>query len=712
MLPSVNARSFFIGRRSKWLVFGAWLVIAVAVSPLAARLADVTSDDQVSWLPRSAESTVAYERAVRTFPESTAPLAVVVYARDGGLTADDRAKAEADRATFGELARGRLGPAVPSRDGAALLVSFPLSEDDDEFAAATEAISDRLARDRPDGLRTALTGPAGMSADLTESSAGVDSTLILITGGVVALLLLVTYRSPILWVVPLLAVGVASQAASAVVYLLARYGGLTVDSQGQGIVTVLVFGAGTDYALLLISRYREELRRHPDRHAAMAAALRASWPAILASAATVTIALLCLLAAELNSTRGMGPGGAVGVVAALLVMTTLLPALLVIAGRWLFWPFVPRFSPAPAAPAGTTRRAGWDRVAAAVRRRPRAIWVGTALALAASATFMLRIETGLSSSEVFTTTVDSVTGQRLVDAHFPGGAAGPAEILATADRADRVAAAARGVPGVTEVGPAQVSDDGRWARITAVLADPPDSAAAADAVARLREAAHAVPGARAVVGGQTAIALDTRAAADRDNLVVMPLILTVVLAILILLLRALVAPLLLIASVVLSYAATMGLTTVLFDAIGYPRIDNGLPLLAFLFLVALGVDYTIFLMTRVREEVAVLGTRDGVARALTVTGGVITSAGVVLAATFAVLTSFPLVITLHLGLVVPIGILIDALVVRTLLVPALAVDIGDRVWWPGALAHRPRSTPITTGHFGDSRDGYAAARNG
>jgi RND superfamily putative drug exporter len=700
------------GRRVKWAVLAAWLLLAVVVSPLAARLAEVSSDDQVSWLPRSAESTVAYERAVTAFPESTAPLAVVVYARDGGLTAADRVKAAADRATFAPLTGGRLGPAVPSEDGAALLVSFPLSEDDEEFAAATEAIKERLARDRPDGLRTALTGPAGMSADLTEASAGVDSTLILITGAVVALLLLVTYRSPVLWVVPLFAVAVASQAASAVVYLLARYGGLTVDSQGQGIVTVLVFGAGTDYALLLISRYREELRRHPDRHDAMATALRASWPAIVASAATVTIALLCLLAAELNSTSGMGPGGAVGVVAALLVMVTLLPALLVICGRWLFWPFVPRFGTGTAGRGSAVRRAGWDRVAAAVRRRPRVIWVGTALALAASATFMLRIETGLSSSEVFTTTVDTVTGQRLVDAHFPGGAAGPAEILATADRADRVVEVARGVAGVSQTGPAELSADGRWARIPAVLAEPPDSPAAEAAVTRLRAAVHAVPGARAVVGGQTAIALDTRAAADRDNLVVVPLILVVVLGTLILLLRALVAPLLLIASVVLSYAATMGLTALLFDAIGYPRIDNGLPLLAFLFLVALGVDYTIFLMTRVREEAAVLGTRDGVPRALAVTGGVITSAGVVLAATFAVLTSFPLVITLHLGLVVPIGILIDALVVRTLLVPALAVDIGDRVWWPGALARGRGSPTITTGHFGDRRGGYVAARNG
>jgi RND superfamily putative drug exporter len=716
------------GPRVKWAVLVLWLLIAVGVSPLAAKLTEVTSDDQVSWLPRSAEATAAYERAAAAFPESTAPLAVVVYARDGGLTPADLAKAEADRAAFAALAGGRLGPATPSADGAALLVSFPLATTDGaETANAAGAVKDRLVDDRPDGLRTALTGPAGLTADLTESSAGVDSTLILITGAVVAIVLLVTYRSPVLWMIPLLAVGVASQLASAVVYLLARYGDLTVDSQGQGIVTVLVFGAGTDYALLLISRYREELRRHRDRHVAMAAALRAGWPAILASAATVIIALLCLLAAQLNSTRGMGPGGAVGVAAALLVMATLLPALLVVAGRWVFWPFVPRFAGPPAASAGPAAAGAgpaaaspgsaagqhrvWDRVARVVRRRPRLVWIGTAVVLAASAVGMLGINTGLSQSDIFTTRVDSVAGQELITAHFPGGASGPAEILARADRADDVVAVARGVPGVTEAGPARASADGRWASIPAVLADPPDSRAAEATVARLRTAVHRVPGGQALVGGQTAVTVDTRAAANRDNLVVVPLILGVVLAVLVLLLRAVVAPLLLIASVVLSYAATMGLTTLLFQAIGYPRIDNSLPLLAFLFLVALGVDYTIFLMSRVREEAGALGTREGVLRALTVTGGVITSAGVVLAATFAVLTSFPLVITLHLGLVVPIGILLDTLVVRTLLVPALAAHLGEAIWWPG----RPMRTvaaPVAAGAGGpaDADDALARAR--
>jgi RND superfamily putative drug exporter len=674
----------------KWVALAGWLLVAVGASPLAARLLDVTTDQQVSWLPRSAEATAAYERAARAFPGSADMVAVIVYARPDGLVDADRAKVAADRAAFAAVARdGSVEAAVPSADGAALLVSFPLATGD---PAAGASIKDQLARDRPAGLTAALTGPAGQAADLATASGGVDSTLILVTGVVVAVLLLVIYRSPVLWIVPLLAVAAANQLASAVVYLLARYGDLTVNSQGQSIVTVLVFGAGTDYALLLISRYREELRRHPDRHRAMAVALRASWPALTASAATVVIALLCLLAAELNSTRGMGPGAAIGVGAAYLVMVTLLPALLLIGGRWLFWPFVPRVGTgtAPAAVGATPAHRGWGWIAAAVSRYPRRIWIGTALMLAVFALGMSGIRTGLSPADLFTDRVDSVVGQELVSAHYPGGLAGPADILARADRADQVAAAARGVGGVAAVGPAQVSADGRWARMSAVLADPPQSRAAEDTVARLRAAVHAVTDAQAVVGGETAVSLDTMTAADRDNLVVMPLILVVVLGILIALLRAVVAPLLLIASVVLSYAATMGLTTLLFNAIGYPVIDNSLPLLAFLFLVALGVDYTIFLMTRAREDAASRGTRPGVLHALTVTGGVITSAGIVLAATFAILTSFPLVITLHLGLVVPIGILIDTFVVRTLLVPAVAVHIGRAIWWPSRLDHQSR----------------------
>jgi putative drug exporter of the RND superfamily len=669
-------------RSLRWVALAAWLLVAVAASPLAARLPEVATDDQVSWLPRSAEATLAFQRAAEAFPGSDAMTAVVVYARPGGLTAADHAKVDGDRSALATLARdGRVDAAYPSADGQALLVAFPLGSDDPSTGAA---IKRQLAHARPDGLATALTGPAGMAADLAESSGGVDSTLVLVTGAVVAILLLLTYRSPVLWVIPLATVAVASQLASAVVYLLVRYGGLTVNSQGQGIITVLVFGAGTDYALLLIARYREELHRHPDRHRAMAVALRASWPALVASAGTVTLALLCLLAAQLNSTRGMGPGAAIGVVAAFLAMVSLLPALLVIGGRWLFWPFVPRVAGSGAGQATAPR--GWSRVAATVARHPRRIWTGTALVLAAGSLGLLGLQVGLSPEDAFTRRVDSVAGQELIAAHYPDGLAGPADILARADRADAVADAAGRLPGVSAVGPAESSVDGRWVRLPAVLADPPSSPAAEDTVARLRVAVHAVPGAQAVVGGQTAIALDTKAAADRDNLVVGPLILAVVLAVLIPLLRALVAPMLLIASVVLSYAATMGLTTLLFHAIGYPRVDSGLPLLAFLFLVALGVDYTIFLTTRAREEAADRGTGAGVLHALAVTGGVITSAGVVLAATFAVLTSFPLVVTLHLGLVVPIGILIDTFVVRTLLVPALAVHIGDPIWWPGRLA--------------------------
>jgi RND superfamily putative drug exporter len=463
-----------------------------------------------------------------------------------------------------------------------------------------------------------------------------------------------------------------------------------VDFQSQSILTILVFGVGVDYALLLTARYREELRRHADRHDAMAVALRRSFPALLASAATVALALLCLLAADLPATRGLGPVGAIGVVAALAAMTTLLPAVLVLFGRWLFWPFVPRFAGGVAGgvadPAGSTGHRFWRRLAGAVGRRPRAAWLGAAAVLALLTLGIGRLDVGIPAEEMFRDEVGSVTGQRLIGAHYPGGAAEPADLLVAAGAADRAAAAARAVDGVASVGGVTVSADGRWARLPVVLADAPDGRAALATVERLRDAVHAVPGGQALVGGQTAAALDTEAANARDNRVVVPLVLGVVLLILVLLLRAVVAPVMLILSVVLSYAAALGAAGFVLDALGYPRLWDAIPLQAFLFLVALGVDYTIFLMTRAREEVASRGHRAGMLRALTVTGGVITSAGIVLAATFAALCVLPLTPSVQTGVIVAAGVLLDALLVRTVLVPALALDLGERTWWPGRPA--------------------------
>jgi len=382
--------------------------------------------------------------------------------------------------------------------------------------------------------------------------------------------------------------------------------------------------------------------------------------------------------------------GAVGIVGAFLAMTTLLPALLVLCGRWLFWPFVPRYSASVVGHDIAEDHGMWATVARAVDRRPRLIWIGTAAALAILTIGIGNLSIGVTTADLFTKDVGSVTGQRLIERHYPGGASSPAEILADADAAEQVATAARTVDGVAEVRPPVPSADGRWVRLDAVLADGPDSEAAKDTVDRLRDAVHDVQGADTVVGGETAITLDTERTAARDDRVVMPLILAVVFLILVVLLRALVAPLLLMASVVLSYAAAMGAAGLILDSVVHTKLFFGLPLQAFLFLVALGVDYTIFLMTRAREEAGQLGHRRGVLHALTVTGGVITSAGVVLASTFAALSVLPLVPSVQVGIIVAVGVLLDTFLVRSLLIPALAVHIGPGIWWPSRLARDTR----------------------
>ena len=668
-----------------------WVGAAALLLPLSSRTTEVMSTDAVQVLPQGAEATRALVRERESFPGTQALSAVVVYARDGGLTGADRAAVEADRVRFAALpGAGAVPPPVASQDGRALLLTVPISGDDAAVQATVGTIRDVLAGS-PAGLRTAVTGTAGALADATDALSGAGTTLLLAAAGVVALILLLTYRSPVLWLLPLICVGLASQLANGVVYLLAKHAGVTVTENSSGIMLVLVFGAGTDYALLLIARYREELRRHASRWSAMAVAWRRSFPAILASAGAVVAALLCLLAGQMNDVRGLGPVAATGIAVAFAVVATLLPALLVLLGRWVFWPFVPRYTPGVPSLIGQHRM--WRRLARLVGARPRLVWLVSAAALAAMASGLLGLRFGQTTDQMYTTQVGSVTGQRLVEQHFAGGASSPAQIVVAASSADAVLAAST-VDGVAGVAREGLSADGRWVRIAATLADPPDSPAAWATLDRLRAAVHAVPGAAATVGGQTAVLVDTKRAQAHDNRLLMPLILLVVFAVLVLLLRALVAPVLLAASVILSYAAALGAAALLFHAIGHPNIDYSMPLWGYLLLVPLGVDYTIFLMTRSREEVARLGNRAGVLSALTVTGGVVTSAGIVLAATFSVLLLLPFVTAVHIGLVVAVGVLLDTFVVRTLLIPALAVDVGSRLWWPGrAWRRRPsRST--------------------
>ncbi|MBB5939451.1 MMPL family transporter [Streptomyces zagrosensis] len=682
------------GRRSKWVFLVTWLILVVALGPLAGKLGDVEDSGPNAFLPSGAES-ARVNTELEKFRADELTAAVAVYSRGGGLSAADTAKAEADRERFAAIAAEgeQLAPAERSDDGAALLITIPLADGDDlkDDIAKVRNIADANA---PPGLDTAVGGPAGSVIDSVEVFDSLDTTLMLITGAVVAALLLITYRSPILWLFPLLAVAFGAVLTQATTYLLAQHAGLPVDPQSAGILMVLVFGVGTDYALLLIARYREELHQHQDRHRAMGIALRRCGPAILASAGTIAIGLACLAFADINSSRSLGLVGAVGVGCAFIAMVTVLPALLVIAGRWVFWPFIPRFGTAP-----HTGRTPWARIGAAVARRPRRSWLMSLGITGVLAVSGLGITMGLDQSEMFQDKPESVVAQERVSAHYPSGASDPADLVtrAAGDTVQRVNDALAEVPGVARVGAVHdtVRTEGsELATFSVVLKAAPDSAAAKDTIDALRDAVHAVEGADALVGGTTAQRLDTQRAAGRDLTTVIPIVLLVVLGVLCWLLRSLVAPLLLLATVVVSYLAALGTSHLLFTyVLDFAAMDWSTPLMGFVFLVALGIDYNVFLMTRVREETVRLGHTRGILAGLTSTGGVITSAGIVLAATFAVFAVLPLVTLAQLGVLVGVGVLLDTFLVRTVLVPALALDIGPTVWWPGALSRGAEHAP-------------------
>jgi putative drug exporter of the RND superfamily len=529
-----------------------------------------------------------------------------------------------------------------------------------------------------------VTGPAGSAADSSEAFAGIDGTLLLAALGVVIVILLFTYRSPVLWVLPIFSAVIALVTAQAVIYLLARYADLTVNAQSASILTVLVVGAGTDYALLLVARYREELRLHTDRHEAMTEAVHRAGPAVLASGGTVVLGMLCLVFAEMNSTAGLGPVAAIGVAVTLVVLMTLLPALLVICGRWVFWPVRPTFGSAEPSATGI-----WARIGARIRPRPRTTWIVTSgLLLAACAGVFLLSPSGLTQAESFRGTPESIEGDAVAARHFPAVAGNAVNVVTSAASADEVAAAVASTEGIAETGEPQVVGD--QALVEASLADPFDSPAAYATIERLRTNLDDAGDGQALVGGNTALNLDVQDASQRDNRVVIPLIMLVVLVVLGLLLRAVVAPVILIATVVLSYGAALGLSALLFEVtIGVTDTDSSFPLFVFVFLVALGIDYNIFLMTRVREEAADHGTRRAALIGLAATGGVITSAGLVLAATFAVLGTLPLTFLTQLGIAVAVGVLLDTVIVRSVLVTALTLDVGRHMWWPSALARRP-----------------------
>ncbi|OIJ94633.1 MMPL family transporter [Streptomyces colonosanans] len=676
------------GRRAKWVVLAFWIGLLAVASVFSGKFTSVQQNDSFTFLPKNAESTQAVTLAKKFTPEVSS--AVVIYERaNGAVTADDKAVAAADSRRFTQIAHVTtpiVGPVV-SKDGRAIQLVVPIKSlsggqsGSDETASAVKEI--RSVVHSHSGLTTHVTGPAGYSADQADAFSGTDKALLYLTIAIVVIILLFTYRSPVLWIVPLICVGLALVVAQAAIYLFARYGGLTVGADTGFVLTVLVFGAGTDYALLLIARYREELRRHEDRHEAMAVALRHAGSAIVASGATLVLSLMCFLLAELNSTKSLGPSMAIGVASALLAMTTLFPALLVIFGRWLFWPVRPAFgSPEPAV------RGTWTRVGRAVVRRPRITWIGTSVVLGVLALGLIGFKAdNMQLKDSFTGTPEAVSGERAMALHFPAGGGDPVQIIGSAGAAEPLRSAVAATPGIADVS-APVVKDGR-VYLEGTLKAESNSEAAFATIDRVRDAAHAVPGAEAKVGGGSAINLDYKRAGESDRNLLVPLVLVVVGLIIGLLLRAVVAPLVLLATVVLSFAAALGVSALTFKHVfGFAGTSPAIPLWIFVFLIALGVDYNIFLMTRVREESKAHGTRRGSLRGLHATGGVITSAGVVLAGTFAALTTLPLVFAAEIGFAVAFGVLLDTFVVRSVLVTALTYDIGRRMWWPSAMSRK------------------------
>ncbi|MFD9699822.1 MMPL family transporter [Lentzea sp. NPDC059081] len=646
-----------------------WLALGGFTGPYAGKLSEVAENDSSAFLPNSAESTQVAELQKKFQRENAIP-AIIVVERQGGLTDEDK------KYLAGEVEGFQASPVIPApNDNQAAQVVVLLDPAKDVKDSVFELRDG--TRGAPQGLTVLVTGPAAQVADLVEAFGGIDGLLLIVAGAVVALILLVVYRSPLLPVVVLVSAVFALGLASFVVYLLAKNDVLALNGQSQGILSILVFGAATDYALLLVSRFREELRDTQDRFAAIRTAWRGTVEPIAASAGTVILGVLCLLFSDLDSNKGLGPVAAIGIGAALLTTMTFLPATLALLGRGAFWPFSPKFgSPHP------ETKGLWGRVATFVRNQPRKIWVVTTLVLLVGAAFLPQLKaSGTAQSDVFLTEVESVAGQEVLSRHFPGGTGSPTVIIAAEGRTAEVLEKSK-VDGVADVRPSGTAEG--LVRIEATLKDAPDSDAAVATVERLRAAVDGIDGTK--VGGQTATLLDTRTTSEHDRLLIIPIVLVVIFLVLALLLRSLLAPLLLIATVVLSFAATMGVSALVFNHVfDFPGADPVVPLFGFVFLVALGIDYNIFLMTRVREETRELGTVDGTIRGLSLTGGVITSAGVVLAATFAALAVLPILFLTQIAFIVAFGVLLDTLLVRSLLVPALSVDIGGRIWWPSKL---------------------------
>lgn len=730
-----------------------WLVGASIGGPYFGRVDEVSSNDRTAYLPATAEATEVQER-LDGFTDSDALPAVVVFvASDGGTggTSDELSKddlaAVGERLTAAaelEVVDGEVSPPIPSEDGAAAQAFVPLSGSAD-VGEATAELRDTLSTGLPDGVDMYITGPAGFTSDLASAFAGIDGILLGVALAAVLVILVVVYRSLLLPLAVLATSMFALCVALLTVWHLARSGVLLLSGQTQGILFILVIGAATDYALLYVARFREELVRTPDRWTATLRALRGSFEPILASGGTVIAGLLCLLLSELRSNSTLGPVAAVGIAFSMLAALTLLPALLLAFGRAAFWPRRPAYDPAAAEAdaQGGAERGLWGRVSRAVRARPRTIWIATAAVLALGCVGVTQLQaSGVPQSELILGSSEARTGQERLAEHFPAGSGTPVYVVAPEDDMQRAADVLLEEDGIEQVaisadtpsGTAPVTADGIQAvqvpgaaggpgagadgaggagaeagtggpggppapeptisdgavLLQGTLGDAADSLAAEQTVRDLR-AAYADTLPEALVGGESATDLDTNDASIRDRALIVPIVLVVILLILMLLLRAVVAPVLLVLTTVLSFGTAMGVSALVFNNVfGFPGADPAVPLFGFVFLVALGIDYNIFLMTRVREESITHGTRDGVLRGLRLTGGIITSAGLVLAATFTALAVIPVLFLAQLAFIVAFGVLLDTFAVRSLLVPALSYDVGRAIWWPSKLARERR----------------------
>jgi RND superfamily putative drug exporter len=692
------------------LVVIAWFLITGIFGPLFGKLTSVQENNNSSFLPKGSEAALASDE-ISKFAGDTSFNFPTLVLFEGTATPEALGAINAHLSTVSELTldgtSAKIGDyllkdqpitAFPSQDGKAILVNVPLNgdaiaeilpNDKPVLPAVVEALREDIAPvAKAAGMTAYVTGPGGLLGDLFGAFGTLDSTLLLTTLGVVAIILIFVYRSPVLWIIPLLTALFALSTAGGIIYLLAKNNIIDVDGQSQGILSVLVIGAATDYALLLIARYREELHHHENRFDAMRAAYKGVWEPILASGSTVAISLMMLLFSQLTNTASLGPIGAIGIVVSVITILTLLPALLVLFGRWIFWPRKPLNDGDDHVLSGT-----WSKVANGIGRNPRKAWIITGVILLSFAFTSTTLKAdGIGTVDTFTGNPESVVGQKLLLKHFPGGEGDPTQIVTSAAKGDAVIAAVRQVKGVSEVAYAvdpvtqNVKIVGGKVIINATLDKAPDSVEAGEYIPAIREAAHKADSS-SLVGGTSATYFDVRTANKRDNRTIIPIILFVITIILGLLLRSIISAIVLLGTVVLSYFATLGVCALVFNHVfGFAGGDNSFPLFAFIFLVALGIDYNIFLMTRVREESAKLGTRAGVIKGVTVTGAVITSAGIVLAATFAVLGLLPLVPLAELGFAVGFGVLLDTIIVRSILVPALVHEIGPKIWWPSKLS--------------------------